>query len=105
MVVGGRQAVFYHYEYYLKLICVARLTIESILAIMQFMFQSTYFNKWFGLAYHDITIAGNSVVTTVSDKLLRPYGTLPHPNILGGFLAVAAIIALWLIWQPNQPLD
>ncbi len=31
--------------------------------------------------------------------LLRAYGTFSHPNLLGGFLVISLLAALWLIWN------
>ena len=38
--------------------------------------------------------AGTSVVQTNERRWLRAYGGLPHPNILGGFLMAAAVLAI-----------
>jgi len=49
-----------------------------------------------GLASHDAATLGASVVETATNRVLRGYGTLPHPNIFGGYLAVGTILAAWL---------
>lgn len=36
----------------------------------------------------------SSVLESAAGRLLRAYGTLPHPNVLGGMLAVALVLAL-----------
>lgn len=46
----------------------------------------------FGLAAKDAAIAGVSVVEIAGDRLLRAYGSFPHPNIFGGFLAAAVLM-------------
>lgn len=50
-----------------------------------------------GLASHDAATLGASVVETTSTRILRGYGTLPHPNIFGGYLAIGTIVAAWLV--------
>ncbi len=77
-------------------------TLESLLAIFQFAHQIIYANKWMGIAAHDAFTRGDSVIAAMSNRLLRAYGTLPHPNILGGFLVIALIIAFWLLYQQKQ---
>ncbi|MFA6447755.1 MAG: O-antigen ligase family protein, partial [Patescibacteria group bacterium] len=42
---------------------------------------------------------GVSVVQAGGLRLLRAYGTFPHPNIFGGFMAIGAICATWLSIQ------
>jgi O-antigen ligase len=39
--------------------------------------------------------SGVSVVTSGDTRWLRPYGLLPHPNILGGYLAVALLAGVY----------
>ncbi len=54
-------------------------------------------SSWFGLAAKDAEIVGTAVVETQSGRMLRAYGTFPHPNIFGGFVAVAIVICAWLV--------
>ena len=49
-----------------------------------------------GLADHDPTVLGTSVVETISGRWLRAYGGLDHPNILGGiFLVIGLLLAAY----------
>ncbi|MBI5715895.1 MAG: hypothetical protein HZC38_21050, partial [Chloroflexi bacterium] len=72
--------------------CCAALAIQTAIAIAQFSFQSTSFTMDLGLEWPgDLTpqISGASVVQLADGaRWLRAYGTLPHPNILGGFALV-----------------
>jgi hypothetical protein len=73
------------------------LILQSGLAIWQFLDQGTFANKWLGLAIHNPSDLGTSVIETVGadgvpERWLRAYGSLDHPNILGGLLAVGLII-------------
>ncbi|TAK05309.1 hypothetical protein EPO33_05085 [Patescibacteria group bacterium] len=36
----------------------------------------------------------SAVIESAAGRLLRAYGTFPHPNVLGGFLAAALVVAL-----------
>ncbi len=81
--------------------------LQSILAISQFVTQRTWANKFFGLAFHDSTMGGVSVIEFYDQqgilwRWLRSYGGLDHPNILGGFLALAFILTFYLIINRSQ---
>jgi O-antigen ligase len=68
----------------------AALSIQLITGFVEFSSQSTTFlgtwnMKWPGVL--DSSVPGASVVQLANGlRLLRAYGTLPHPNILGGFV-------------------
>jgi len=98
----------------LKLIysLLAGIFLQSLLAIYQFITQSTFSSKILGLAAHDPVIAGVSIIEVYNRqglllRWLRSYGGLDHPNILGGVLAVGIIILLGLLverkkWQISE---
>jgi hypothetical protein len=69
--------------------------VQGCLAIWQTMQQRVLSNKWFGIAEHLPEIPGTSVVEYGLNRVLRAYGSLPHPNILGGFLVIASLAGLW----------
>ncbi|HLA26256.1 MAG TPA: O-antigen ligase family protein [Patescibacteria group bacterium] len=79
---------------------------EAAWGIEQFFFQIVPANKWLGEAFHSASILGDSVLQTSSGRFLRAYGTLPHPNILGGLLAAAILLLSGLLAnqykQPNK---
>jgi len=70
--------------------CVAALVLQSAIAGWEFLAQSTAFLAPLRLAWPGTlvpTTSGPSVVQLADGtRWLRAYGTLPHPNILGGFL-------------------
>jgi len=73
---------------------------QATLAIWQFLSQSSFANKWLGLALHNPSDAGVSVVEVLgSDGLwqrwLRAYGGQDHPNILGGLLTLGILFLLF----------
>ncbi len=70
--------------------------IQAVLAIQQALGQGIGANKWLGLAEHLPGTLGTAVVEFADLRILRAYGALPHPNILGGFLFVAIFIGIYL---------
>lgn len=76
---------------------VAGLLVPSGLAWWQVVTGTSPSSSWLGLAAHDAATLGASVVETGTDRILRGYGTLPHPNIFGGYLAVGLFLCAWLV--------
>jgi hypothetical protein len=73
---------------------------QALLAIWQFLSQSTFANKWLGLAWHNASDAGVSVVEVLGpdgfwQRWLRAYGGQDHPNILGGLLVLGILFLLF----------
>lgn len=71
--------------------------LHSLLAVYQFFAQQAPAFKYLGLAFHNPTILGTSVVETIDGRWLRAYGGFDHPNILGGVLAISLIMAAFLL--------
>lgn len=71
-------------------------TIQALLSGQQFISQHIGANKWLGLAEHWPQTLGTSVIQFDGLRWLRAYGSLPHPNILGGFLLISILAAIWL---------
>jgi hypothetical protein len=74
-----------YYDWFFKILVVAGV-IESIVAIGQFVFQRSLGLYLLGESHLGPDILGLTKVSLLGHNLLRAYGTLPHPNILGGFL-------------------
>lgn len=72
------------------------LIVPALLGIIQFSSQLAPANKYFGLAAHNPDDLGVSVIETNSGRFLRAYGSFDHPNILGGVMALAALLTLYL---------
>ena len=71
--------------------------VQSYLAIMQFIFQRTFENKWLGLALHYPSDLGSAVLqTNEGGRWLRAYGSFGWPNDLGIYLSITFIIGLML---------
>ncbi len=75
------------------------LLLQGIIALVQFFMQISPANKYLGMANHDPINLGVSVVEGMGnlgyiERWLRSYGSLDHPNILGGFLTMGLLIVL-----------
>ena len=73
--------------------------LEAVYAILQVYMQKIYASTLLGVASKDPLQIGSAVVENeFGGRLLRAYGSLPHPNILGGFLllSLTAVIVLYL---------
>lgn len=66
----------------------------SLVAIGQFTWQRSLGEwGWFvGERTFSVSTPGIATMTVGGQKILRAYGTFPHPNVLGGFLAIALVI-------------
>jgi O-antigen ligase len=73
--------------------------LQSILGIGQFIFQSSFSSKILGFSAHPAWQGGTSVLQNDLGRWLRAYGGMPHPNILGGFLAISLILGIFLYWK------
>jgi len=77
-------------------------SLQAVFGLWQFLNQGTPANKWLGLAAHAPTELGAAVVETISpggasERWLRAYGSLDHPNIFGGYLALALLVAVLML--------
>lgn len=73
--------------------------IQAGLALMQFFTQTVWGNKWLGMAAQNPEILGSQVIEGSFGRLLRAYGSFPHPNILGLWFVIALIFCLYLKLQ------
>lgn len=69
---------------------------QSVLAIVQVAMQFIPASTILGVSAQDPSVSGVSVVLGWGGRFLRAYGTFPHPNILGGFLALSLFLLFWL---------
>ncbi len=75
---------------------VISLVPAALIGIIQFFTQTVWASSLLGMSAQNPVDLGVSVVQAGGLRLLRAYGTFPHPNIFGGFMAVGAICATWL---------
>ncbi|MBP5993692.1 MAG: O-antigen ligase family protein [Candidatus Moranbacteria bacterium] len=76
------------------LLVVIGAVLEGALGVWQFLAQSTFASTLLGMSAHEAGQAGTSVLKLGDGRWLRAYGTLPHPNMLGGFLAAALVLGI-----------
>ena len=74
-------------------------TLQALWGIVQFFTQSTFANKWLGVAAHSLTQAGTSVILSGGENWLRAYGGQVHPNVLGGLLVITCLATIWLYFN------
>lgn len=74
----------------------------SILGVWQVLTQTSFSSSWLGIALHEAGQSGVSVVETSSGRYLRAYGTLPHPNVLGGYAAAGLVACLALFSEAKR---
>ncbi len=81
--------------------------IQAFLSISQFINQKVFASKWLGMAAQDPAQFGVSIVETAESRLLRVYGSLPHPNILAGFLVFLIFISfiLYLLLSQDEVIS
>ncbi|MDP2874193.1 MAG: O-antigen ligase family protein [bacterium] len=73
---------------------------ESLLAIWQWWQQFSIFGYLpFGGPVYRAGQPGLATVVFLGAQKVRSYGTFPHPNALGGYLAVVLVWIVWGIWQ------
>lgn len=93
----GQVALFYlsgtkNLELILKAIKFS-LAWESLLVIYQFTFQKSATLFFLGERSFDTTTTSIAHTNIFGAQLLRPYGTFPHPNVLGAFFFIFLFIA------------
>jgi O-antigen ligase len=85
----------------------AALSIQFITGIVEFIQQSTSFldslnSNWPGTL--DSSVRGASIVQLPGgESFLRAYGTLPHPNILGGFALILLLGPIAFFMRKERP--
>ncbi len=77
--------------------------LQSGLGIYQFFTQRAAPQTYLGMSYHEPHDLGVSVVETSYRRYLRAYGGMPHPNILGGYLAGVLLLGIILYFSEREP--
>lgn len=79
------------------IVLAASAVVQSFIAFAQFVKQGSV-GLWFlGESMLSATAPGIAKFAAEGGKIVRAYGTFPHPNVLGAFLAVG-LISLCGIW-------
>ncbi|MBN1778867.1 MAG: O-antigen ligase family protein [Candidatus Buchananbacteria bacterium] len=96
---GALMALVVSFNFDLKKIAYAFVgsgIVQGIFSVFQFVVQAVYANKWLGLANHFPNVGGSIILQTATERWLRVYGSLPHPNVLAGFLVVSFLFLVYL---------
>ncbi len=75
--------------------------LQAIIGILQFIFQKSLGLKLLGESDISRTILGVAKFEISGTKIIRAYGTFPHPNLFGAFLLLALAAGVWLILFVN----
>lgn len=81
------------------------LVIPALLGVWQVITGGNGASTFLGLAAKDVATAGVAVVETQTDRMLRAYGSFPHPNIFGGYLAAALMLLVWRVRSVQSRKD
>jgi len=81
--------------------------LQSLIAIYQFIAQHSAFSspilaKITGESIISPQILGVAKILIDNDKIIRAYGTFPHPNVLGGFLIFTILITIYLYLEHKK---
>lgn len=79
------------------LIVITLAVFQAILGLWQFHVQHMVGLTWLGEYLAPLGTPGLAMIDTAAGKLLRAYGTFPHPNILGAFLVVGLAFSLYRV--------
>ncbi len=66
--------------------------LQAAIGLWQAMTQEVGASTLLGVAAQ-IPSSASAVIESAAGRMLRAYGTFPHPNVLGGFLAAALVLA------------
>ena len=69
---------------------------QAILGIIQFHMQHSLGLRLLGEYIAPLGTPGMATID-VGTKIIRAYGTFPHPNVLAGFLLITLIFGYWLV--------
>lgn len=70
---------------------------QSVLAVIQFILQRSIGLKFFGESVLSPDLFDVAKFELYGGKIIRAYGTFPHPNLLGAFLLLSLTCGIYLI--------
>ncbi|MAG11423.1 MAG: hypothetical protein CMI52_01285 [Parcubacteria group bacterium] len=78
------------------------LIVAAILGFIQFIEQSVNASALLGIAAQVPETLGVPVVVAEGQRLLRTFGSFPHPNIFGGYMVLGIILSLRFIQSQKK---
>jgi len=85
------------------LILIASALFQSFCAVSQFSFQSSLGLKFLGESPLSPNIEGPAKIVVSGVKMIRAYGTFPHPNVLAAFLLFAIFCFYFFYLKIKEP--
>ena len=79
----------------------ASAVFQSLLAFLQFFNQKSLGLRYLGESVLGAQIPGVAKIVVAGEKLIRAYGTFPHPNILAAFLLLGLFSSYYFLSQSN----
>lgn len=76
-----------------------------ILGAYQFFTGGSPASTIFGLALRDAEQLGDAVLTQNGVRTLRAYGSFPHPNIMGGYTAIALVAVFSIVQSAKEKIE
>lgn len=82
----------------------AGTTVQCVLALWQYVIQGSVGSIWYYLGERTFTglTPGIANASLSGHLILRPYGTLPHPNLLGAYLLIASVLLAFILLNGVQ---
>lgn len=75
--------------------------LQAILGIAQFIFQKSMGLKILGESEIGSSILGVAKFEIAGTKIIRAYGTFPHPNLFAAFLLFTFAAGIWIVLSTN----
>lgn len=79
------------------------LVLCSMLGILQYILQNSVGLQVLGEPVISVSALGVAKISLIDKEVMRVYGTFPHPNVFGGYLAMALLFSVYF-WNENKRL-
>ncbi|MEK7654044.1 MAG: O-antigen ligase family protein [Patescibacteria group bacterium] len=86
-------------------VIVASSVVQSLVGIGQFIKQESLGLARLGEPVIGPNVGGAAKIIAEGGKVLRAYGTLPHPNVLAAFLVIGLLAILYFLLRPIDKTD
>lgn len=99
--------VFFYFKHSLKNFSAEKIfvsfllagVLQGVLALGQFFKQASLGLRWLGESPLASNLSGVAKIDFLGQKIIRAYGTFPHPNLLAIFLAVVLLVFVVYIFK------